>query len=223
MNHQRLPSPKGQLELRSKFAGRSGRRLGEIPAVFRLSLDFAHQIGDNTDESEYLRSRTVAKSKAHPGFAAVASKIGKEYGSKKVGAAVAAVAARNASPQAKVANPRLNKVKNAMKTMKDCEKPTKMAMAPDSEPKEPVCATKDMPVKEAMKCGKCGSMPCKCDNPAQKVSPQMKVTPKADEPKMGKVKESAKESPAKMARECNGVTANKVNGANKITSSKKFL
>lgn len=49
-------------------------------------------------------------SKAHPGFKAVAAKIGKEKGIRNPGAVLAA-AIRKASPDAKRANPRLNKVK----------------------------------------------------------------------------------------------------------------
>lgn len=46
----------------------------------------------------------------HPGFKAVAAKIGKESGIKNPGAVLAA-ASRKASPAAKKANPRLNRVK----------------------------------------------------------------------------------------------------------------
>jgi|HubBroStandDraft_1064217.scaffolds.fasta_scaffold219962_2 hypothetical protein len=49
------------------------------------------------------------KTKAHPGFAAVAAKIGKRSGIKNPGAVLAA-ATRKASPAAKKANPRLKKV-----------------------------------------------------------------------------------------------------------------
>lgn len=49
--------------------------------------------------------------KAHPGFKAVQSKIAAKEGvSKKAAGAIAAVAARNASPAAKAANPNLKKV-----------------------------------------------------------------------------------------------------------------
>lgn len=47
--------------------------------------------------------------KAHPGFKAVAAKIGKEPGVRNPGAVLAA-AGRKASPAAKKANPRLLKV-----------------------------------------------------------------------------------------------------------------
>lgn len=50
------------------------------------------------------------QTKAHPGFKAVEAKIGKEPGIKNPGAVLAA-ATRNASPAAKKANPRLNRVK----------------------------------------------------------------------------------------------------------------
>ena len=50
-----------------------------------------------------------AHSAAHPGFKAVAAKIGKESGIRNPGAVLAA-AARKASPAAKKANPRLNRV-----------------------------------------------------------------------------------------------------------------
>lgn len=46
---------------------------------------------------------------AHPGFKAVAAKIGKEPGVRNPGAVLAA-AARKASPAAKKKNPRLNRV-----------------------------------------------------------------------------------------------------------------
>lgn len=48
-------------------------------------------------------------SAAHPGFKAVAAKIGKEKGIRNPGAVLAA-ASRRASPAAKKANPRLNRV-----------------------------------------------------------------------------------------------------------------
>jgi hypothetical protein len=54
----------------------------------------------------------MAKSKAHPGFKAVAAKIQKSYpGEPGAGARIAAAAARNASPKAKAANPNLRRVK----------------------------------------------------------------------------------------------------------------
>jgi len=49
-------------------------------------------------------------SKAHPGFAAVKGKIEKEGYSPKVAGAILAKKTREASPAAKKANPRLNKV-----------------------------------------------------------------------------------------------------------------
>ena len=48
--------------------------------------------------------------KAHPGFKAVAAKIGKRQGIRNPGAVLAA-STRRASPAAKRANPRLKKVK----------------------------------------------------------------------------------------------------------------
>ncbi len=52
-----------------------------------------------------------AHSKAHPGFAAVQSKIAKERGvSKERAGAILAAATRRASPAAKRANPRLKRV-----------------------------------------------------------------------------------------------------------------
>lgn len=51
---------------------------------------------------------------AHPGFKAVAAKIqGKYPGEPGAGARILAAAARKASPAAKRANPRLNKVRGA--------------------------------------------------------------------------------------------------------------
>lgn len=48
----------------------------------------------------------------HPGFKAVQAKIAKTGGySKKAAGAILAKASRNASPAAKKANPRLNRVK----------------------------------------------------------------------------------------------------------------
>ncbi len=49
-------------------------------------------------------------SSKHPGFAAVAAKIGKKSGIKNPGAVLAA-ATRKASPAAKKSNPRLKRVK----------------------------------------------------------------------------------------------------------------
>jgi hypothetical protein len=48
--------------------------------------------------------------KAHPGFKAVAAKIGREPGIRNPGAVLAS-RTRDASPSAKKANPRLNRVK----------------------------------------------------------------------------------------------------------------
>jgi hypothetical protein len=47
---------------------------------------------------------------AHPGFRAVAAKIGRQSGIRNPGAVLAA-ATRKASPAAKATNPRLNRVK----------------------------------------------------------------------------------------------------------------
>lgn len=52
----------------------------------------------------------MAKSSKHPGFKAVAAKIGRESGIRNPGAVLAA-ATRRASPAAKRRNPRLKKVK----------------------------------------------------------------------------------------------------------------
>ena len=49
--------------------------------------------------------------KAHPGFKAVAKKIQWEWYTAKQAGAILASKTRNASPKAKVANPRLKKVK----------------------------------------------------------------------------------------------------------------
>lgn len=52
-------------------------------------------------------------SKKHPGFQAVENKIAKQRGiSKDRAGAILASAGRNASPKAKKANPRLNKIKS---------------------------------------------------------------------------------------------------------------
>lgn len=54
----------------------------------------------------------MAKSKAHPGFAAVQAKIAAREGvSRKIAGAILANATRNASPAAKRKNPRLRRVK----------------------------------------------------------------------------------------------------------------
>lgn len=53
---------------------------------------------------------SAKKSAAHPGFKAVAAKIGREPGIRNPGAVLAA-ATRKASPAAKKANPRLRRVK----------------------------------------------------------------------------------------------------------------
>lgn len=52
----------------------------------------------------------MAKGKAHPGFKAVEKKIAAEPGIRNAGAVLAA-SSRKASPAAKKANPRLNRVK----------------------------------------------------------------------------------------------------------------
>ena len=52
----------------------------------------------------------MSKSKAHPGFKAVAAKIAQQSGIRNAGAVLAA-SSRNASPEAKRANPRLGRVK----------------------------------------------------------------------------------------------------------------
>lgn len=49
--------------------------------------------------------------KSHPGFKAVAEKIGRKYGSEKKGRAILAAATRKASAKAKRKNPRLKRVK----------------------------------------------------------------------------------------------------------------
>ena len=54
-------------------------------------------------------------SKAHPGFKAVQSKIQGEGYSKKAAGAILANASRHASPAAKKANPRLNRVSGSKK------------------------------------------------------------------------------------------------------------
>lgn len=54
----------------------------------------------------------MAKSKSHPGFAAVQKKIAAKSGvSMESAGAILAASSRNASAKAKKANPRLNKVK----------------------------------------------------------------------------------------------------------------
>ncbi len=53
----------------------------------------------------------MKKSKKHPGFKAVAKKIGRKYGSVKKGRAILAAATRKASAKAKRKNPRLKRVK----------------------------------------------------------------------------------------------------------------
>jgi len=53
--------------------------------------------------------------KAHPGFAAVQSKIEGEGYSKKSAGAILANASRKASPAAKKANPRLNRISGKKK------------------------------------------------------------------------------------------------------------
>lgn len=57
----------------------------------------------------------MAKSKKHPGFREVQSKIKKEGYSKKAAGAILASKTRNASAKAKRANPRLKKVKGRKK------------------------------------------------------------------------------------------------------------
>lgn len=55
-------------------------------------------------------------SKANPGFKSVQGKIARQQGvSKERAGAILAASTRNASPAAKAANPRLNRVKPASK------------------------------------------------------------------------------------------------------------
>jgi hypothetical protein len=58
----------------------------------------------------FVRVHDYKHSAAHPGFKAVAAKIGQKPGIKNPGAVLAA-ATRRASPAAKRANPRLKRVK----------------------------------------------------------------------------------------------------------------
>lgn len=61
----------------------------------------------------------MAKSKAHPGFKAVAKKMAKKQGvSTKVADAELAESTRKASPKAKAANPNLKKVNPKSKKAK---------------------------------------------------------------------------------------------------------
>jgi hypothetical protein len=55
-------------------------------------------------------AKELKHSSTHPGFKAVAKKIGKESGIRNPGAVLAA-ATRKASPAAKKSNPRLKRVK----------------------------------------------------------------------------------------------------------------
>ena len=64
------------------------------------------------ERAEHRKGGSEYDGKAHPGFAAVAAKIGKKSGIRNPGAVLAA-ATRNASPAAKRANPRLKKVPGA--------------------------------------------------------------------------------------------------------------
>lgn len=57
-----------------------------------------------------MHKRVKKGSQEHPGFKAVAAKIGRERGIRNPGAVLAA-ASRKASPAAKKANPRLKRVK----------------------------------------------------------------------------------------------------------------
>ena len=66
----------------------------------RLAAAYPDQSGDH-----------MAKSKSHPGFAAVQSKIAGEGYSKKAAGAILANSTRKASSKAKKANPKLRKVK----------------------------------------------------------------------------------------------------------------
>ena len=58
----------------------------------------------------------MSKSKAHPGFKAVQGKIQSEGYTKEQAGAIAANAARKASPKARAANPNLKKVKMPKKS-----------------------------------------------------------------------------------------------------------
>lgn len=59
-----------------------------------------------------MAAKKTAKPKAHPGFAAVQSKVEGEGYTKKEAGAIVASAARKASPAAKKANPSLKRVKS---------------------------------------------------------------------------------------------------------------
>jgi hypothetical protein len=60
--------------------------------------------------ADFKPSSLVKHSAEHPGFKAVAAKIGRKSGIRNPGAVLAA-ASRKASPAAKKANPRLKRVK----------------------------------------------------------------------------------------------------------------
>ncbi len=57
------------------------------------------------------KARKVKKSKAHPGFKAVQSKIAKKYGKKRAGAILASATRKAKRGAAGKRNPRLKKVK----------------------------------------------------------------------------------------------------------------
>ena len=62
------------------------------------------------------RKKSSRRSKAHPGFKAVASRIARKQGvSKKRASAILAASSRRASPAAKRRNPRLKRVKGSPK------------------------------------------------------------------------------------------------------------
>ena len=65
----------------------------------------------------------MAKKSAHPGFASVQKSIQKEGYSKEAAGAILASASRNASPEAKKANPRLARVKGDTPGTGDNERP----------------------------------------------------------------------------------------------------
>jgi hypothetical protein len=79
---------------------------------YDAALKAAELTGDAYKQlSWFRRNKIMAKSKAHPGFKAVKSKIEKEGYSAKSAGAILASKTRGANKAAKKANPKLKKVK----------------------------------------------------------------------------------------------------------------
>lgn len=104
MNPLRSAMPNVQMGKSAMPIGRSAGISGPTGYMGHFAKPSVIRAGHNTSGS-YSKGHSAK----HPGFKAVAAKIGKEKGIRNPGAVLAS-ATRKASPAAKKANPRLNRV-----------------------------------------------------------------------------------------------------------------